>query len=33
MNQRTRQFCTFFVDSLFFGIDVQQFKKSFATRE
>jgi purine-binding chemotaxis protein CheW len=27
MNQRTRQFCTFYVDSLFLGIDVQQIQE------
>jgi len=27
MNQRSRQFCTFFVDGLFLGIDVQQIQE------
>jgi purine-binding chemotaxis protein CheW len=27
MNQRTRQFCTFYVDNLFLGIDVQQIQE------
>lgn len=27
MNQRTRQFCTFYVDSLFLGIEVQQIQE------
>ncbi len=27
MNHRTRQFCTFYVDSLFLGIDVQQIQQ------
>lgn len=27
MNQHTRQFCTFFVDDLFLGIDVQQIQE------
>ncbi len=27
MNQHTRQFCTFYVDSLFLGIDVQQIQE------
>ncbi len=27
MNQLTRQFCTFFVDNLFLGIDVQQIQE------
>ena len=27
MNQQTRQFCTFYVDSLFLGIDVQQIQE------
>ncbi|MCE9607633.1 MAG: chemotaxis protein CheW [Planctomycetia bacterium] len=27
MNKRTRQFCTFYVDDLFLGIDVQQIQE------
>ncbi len=27
MDQRTRQFCTFYVDNLFLGIDVQQIQE------
>src|SRR5689334_4415650 len=27
MNQRSRQFCTFYVDGLFLGIDVQQIQE------